>query len=102
MYRKYSYMVVSVDETVKQMLVNYSSEGLKSVMVSMPLPSIDETVESVVSAYAPFSTWDEQLREVIAVTPGTAGTVEVVQPVTPETESVAFVDDFEPVTFKLI
>jgi hypothetical protein len=103
MRRNYTYEVVSVDETVKQMVINYSADGVESVVVCMPIPSVGDTVEDVVTAYAPFAVWDEQVREVIQVAAGTSGVVEHTEPeASDDSEQASFVDDFEPVTYKLI
>ena len=69
----YSYKVVKTDIDFKVMEVNYSSEGKQDLLVSIPLPSIEQDPVELIKEYAPTKYWSDLERIVIDVPVGFNG-----------------------------
>ena len=79
MLKNYTYQITSVNAEAKCMEVVYSAEGYESFTVGVRLPYDDETLENVISSYAPVPHWINSTRNYINPTPaaGTVGTIEI-------------------------
>jgi hypothetical protein len=71
----YNFEVVAVDQAARAMEVRYTSEGRQPMNVGTRLPYVNETLEQVISMYAPVAYWLEQEAAVQDVQVGVAGSV---------------------------
>jgi hypothetical protein len=71
----YTYTILQVDESAKCMSILYSSEGYQDILVSARLPWSDESVEAIVSMYAPIPNWLETQKQLLPVEVNTSGTI---------------------------
>lgn len=76
---KYQYEVKSVDAVNGVMEVLYTSEYQTSMLVSMPLPTTTQTLEDVVSQYAPLAYWEQQNAVRVVPQVGASGTMDPVK-----------------------
>ena len=72
----YTYTIIAVDETARCMEIVYSAEGHQTMHVGARLPYEGETLEQVISMYAPVPYWEEKTRAVVLPTVGVSGVVE--------------------------
>lgn len=77
---KFSYEVLLVNPDNRVMEVRYTADGYPPVNVSMRLPYIDESLESVVQMFSPVNYWKSLVAEVQHVFPGTTGQIEELEP----------------------
>lgn len=77
----YTYNIIAVDEQARCMEVVYTAEGHQTMHIGARLPFEGESLEAVVSMYAPIAYWTEQTMKVVPPTVGTSG---VITPSTPE------------------
>ncbi len=77
---EYTYEVIAVDAAAKCMEVVYTSTGRQTMHIGARLPFVGESVESVISMYAPVAYWQEQETPVSDVAVGLAGSVAAEQP----------------------
>lgn len=92
MTTEYTFKVVSVFPDSKGMLLEFSAEGHRTMVVGTPLPYVGETVADVAARYAPFGTWEHEAKETFTPAVGETGvsTKDVRQPeqFTPEQEAL--------------
>lgn len=72
----FEYKVISVDNGLKLMEVEYSAPTFENVVVSMPIPFDDFPLEDYMRSYAPVSTWITPLKTHREIEVGATGTVE--------------------------
>jgi hypothetical protein len=82
---KYTYEIIAVDEAARCMEIVYSAQGRQPMHVGARLPYEGESVEQVVSAYAPVAFWQEQDRAVQVPQVGLSGEIDPVAPAPAET-----------------
>lgn len=71
----FTYKILSVDNEYKLMQVEYSAEGYDTVVVSMPLPFTDTSLEQHLKSYAPESIWVISKKVFQEIVPGVAGEI---------------------------
>lgn len=80
---KYSYEIISVDETARCMEVVYSATGHETMHISARLPYDGESLESVLTMYSPVNLWLEKTRSIVVPQAGKVGEVDLTPPPTP-------------------
>jgi hypothetical protein len=80
---EYTYEIVRVDQPARCMEIVYQSPGRQPLHISARLPFTGETLESIVSMYAPVAYWIEQDKSVQAVELGVSGTLKYDTPLPP-------------------
>jgi len=73
---QYTYSIDEVNEENKTMLVTYSATGLTTTKVSARLPFVDETLDDVIKAHAPYNLWTLEGSEYGSVSAGLSGVIE--------------------------
>lgn len=71
----YTYTIVKIDEAAKSMDILYSSEGHQDILVGARIPWSDESVEAIVSMYAPIANWLETQKQFLPVQVNTSGVI---------------------------
>ena len=69
----YEYEIISVDESAKCMEIVYTSEGKPPMHIGARLPYEGETVEAIVSMYAPIAYWNSLDVRCVPVAVGLKG-----------------------------
>jgi hypothetical protein len=75
----YTYEIVRVDEAARCMEVVYSAQGHQTMHIGARLPFVGESLEDVISMFAPVTLWLEMAAPVIVPQVGVSGTVTPVQ-----------------------
>ena len=70
----YTYEVTSVDEAARCMEIVYQADGHQTMHIGARLPFEGETLEDIVSMFAPVAIWVEQATPVVVPTVGVTGT----------------------------
>lgn len=71
----YNYEIISVDEQARCMEVIYSAEGYQTMHISVRLPFVGESLDTVISSFAPLQLWVESTLDVFVPVKGTTGTI---------------------------
>ena len=79
---EYSFRVIKVDKNNKCMEIEYSSTNRPTVVIGARMPYVGESLDAIVSMYAPIRWWEEQELIVEDIVEGVYGTV------TPPTPSI--------------
>lgn len=77
---EYTYEIVSVDAAARCMEVVYSAAGHQTMRIGARLPYEGESLEAVISMYAPVRYWEEQQAPVVVPQVGTTGSIAPVAP----------------------
>jgi hypothetical protein len=72
---QYTYTIAKVDAEARCMEVVYSAAGHQTLHIGARLPYSGETLEAIISMYAPVAYWEEQKRQVVVPEVGLTGTV---------------------------
>jgi hypothetical protein len=72
---QYTYTIVKVDAEARCMEVVYSAAGHQTMHIGARLPYSGETLEDIISMYAPVAYWEEQKRQVVVPDVGLTGTI---------------------------
>lgn len=94
---KFSYEIVSVNETAKSMDVRFSAEGHDDILIGMPMPKEGEDIRNLMAAFAPIPMWQQRAAVVQSVSSGTTGEVWADHPTeTPEEYDARIAAEGEP------
>lgn len=77
---QYTYTVKAVNAELKTMEVEYTADGYSTKLIGMPLPIQGQTLEQVVTQYAPMAAWVSETTPVVAVQVGESGSVQPTAP----------------------
>lgn len=71
----FNFKILNVNREAANMLVEYSAEGYETVVVGMPIPRVDVTLEHHLEQYKPTFVWVVQKLAFHNVQEGHMGTV---------------------------
>ena len=100
---QYTYEIIAVDQTARNMEVVYSSEGRQTMHIGARLPFEGESLEAIIQMYAPVAFWREQEAAVVAPQQGASGTITETDPVPPtyaQLRAIAYQEESDPIFFK--
>jgi hypothetical protein len=71
----YTYEIVRTDPQARVMEVVYASEGRQTMHIGARLPYEGESLEAVISMYAPIAYWYEREAQVVVPQVGASGSL---------------------------
>ena len=72
---QYTYTIESVDTAARCMVVIYEAQGHVTQHVGTRIPFEGETLEDVISMFAPVPYWEDQVRPLVAPAVGVSGVI---------------------------
>lgn len=72
----FTYNIIKKNNGLKLMEVAYSAPEYETIVVSMPFPFTDVTMEEHIRTYAPFTIWEASKKTHQDVAVGVSGTIE--------------------------
>jgi hypothetical protein len=76
----YTYEVVNVSQEARVMEVVYTAENHDPILVGVQLPTVDQDLEQMIRAYAPWGIWEEKTKVYQVVAVGLTGSFSTVDP----------------------